>query len=213
MTHDYRPAVMSGFTYGEEPWTHIGLWDDVENVFVYDSGVSMWYNASCEQDPQCMCERMGPDYHWDPVNETCIQWGPEQECNASGQYWSGILNQCFETEEEMLEAECVVQEGWAWDPVEHICVQTGETCTEEECEPGYVWDYANCMCVPETPADPCEGMSQEECDCMMAGGIWNGEGCDYQSEPDPCAGMDPGECDCLNQGGVWDPAEGVCLEP
>lgn len=218
MTHDYRPAVMSGFTYGEEPWTHIGFWDDVENVFVYDSGVSMWYNASCEQDPQCVCERMGPDYHWDPVNETCIQWGPEQECNASGQYWSGILNQCFETEEEMLAAECAIMGGvWEWDEEmqSYTCHpgSSDDPCegysSQEECDcaqMGGEWDGVECI-FPEP--DPCEGMSPEECDCINQGGTWDpdGEQCNL---PDPCMG-DP-ECECTMQGGTWDPNEGVCLQ-
>lgn len=151
MTHNYMPAVMSGQTAGEEPWTHIGFWDGVENVFVYDSGVSMWYNASCELDPQCVCERQGPYYQWDSVNQTCIEWGPEQECNAMGRYWSGILSQCFETQEQMLAAECAIAGGtWEWDEeLQSYTCHMGET-------------------------DPCEGYSsQEECDCVQGGGIWD----------------------------------------
>lgn len=58
---------------------------------------------------------------------------------------------------------------------------------------------------PSDPSDPCEGMSEEECECVSNGGTWIipeiGDPYCEQGGDDDCEG-DP-ECLCTQGGGTW----------
>lgn len=156
----------------------------------------------------CTCADEGrcgdyPDCH----DCTCEDWyeeGTEDYCNCVGGFWDG--------EECHPDWNCTDN----WEDMgyssEYDCCSSryGDCHTCEEY--GECGDYPDCYGCD--PGEPCEGMEQDEADCIDRGGTWDYGTC-MCNEPDPCI-EDPCSCDpclcaepgseeeCNCQGGTWD---------
>ena len=131
----------------------------------------------------------------------------------------------------LTDEEACDYHGGTWDPVNQECVMP--TCEEQglcgddpydchecTCEESYTDPASICDCEGKywyddechDEPDPCEGMSQEECECVQQGGTWEGSECTYP-EPDPCEGMEEAISECEQGGGSWDYGTCMCNEP